>query len=382
MVMRRVLGGRYQLVEVLGHGGVGTVWRADDLRLGIQVAVDVLDAREHAEPGALDQLRGEGAALSRLTDPHIVRCQDFGIDPEAVYLALELVDGPSLAAVLAHEVVPVDRAVDIARQVCTALAVAHAADVVHGHLDPGQVLLARDGTVKVRGFRLVPADPRTDLHALGRLLAAMLREPVPADLDGLVRDLLSAEPPSAVEAGDRLDARRPLLRRPITWWAAGAAAVAVLLLLLVLVLPRGRSGVSAGLVGATDAPTGTASGLGSQPALTFSPEPDPAGASTGPATPAGGSAAVQIAALQTAIGQQAAAGQLDARAAADLRGTLSDIARRLGRGQTGQAASRVAQLRERLTELAREHKLSGAAYQQLRAGVDALAGAIGVATDR
>jgi eukaryotic-like serine/threonine-protein kinase len=131
-----LLGGRYRLDSVLGRGGVATVWRARDTRLDRLVAVKVLNAPALTDPSAVQRFDREARAVARLTDPHVVGIYDAGVDDDRHYLVMELVEGTSLAALLAAGPLDPARAVGFAVQVCDAREAAHTAGVVHRDIKP------------------------------------------------------------------------------------------------------------------------------------------------------------------------------------------------------------------------------------------------------
>jgi len=248
-----VVGGRYRLQEELGRGAMARVWRAWDVLLDRTAAVKVLDPAWRADPVAVERLSREARSVARLAHQNIVRLYDFDVNGDVAYLAMELVEGHSLADVLTVSGrLPVWRAVAIARQICDALTAVHADGVVHRDIKPSNILVGRTGMVKVCDFGIVRmgkaagqaaitgtdivvgtchfmapeqarggrVDARTDLYAVGCVLYAMLtgappfsaenpmdlldlhlneppvplrahRDDIPPDLDWLVRDLLA-----------------------------------------------------------------------------------------------------------------------------------------------------------------------------------------------
>src|SRR5215469_4542644 len=124
----RVLGGRYVLGEVLGTGGMATVWRARDEVLGRDVAVKVLSPQFAADPGFLARFEREARHAARLSHPHLVTVFDCGVDESMPFIVMELVAGPTLRQVLDQAgTLPAGEAVSIAAAVCEALEVAHSA---------------------------------------------------------------------------------------------------------------------------------------------------------------------------------------------------------------------------------------------------------------
>ena len=138
-----VLGGRYVLREVLGTGGMATVWRARDEVLGRDVAVKVLSAQYAADPGFLARFEREARHAARLSHPRLVTVFDSGVDGQMPFIVMELVAGRTLRQVLDQAgMLPAGEAVRIAAAVCEALEVAHAAGLVHRDITPANIVLA------------------------------------------------------------------------------------------------------------------------------------------------------------------------------------------------------------------------------------------------
>jgi hypothetical protein len=205
----RILDGRYQLGSLLGAGGMARVYVATDRVLERQVAVKVLSPSDAQDPVFVERFRREARAAARLSHPNIVAVFDSGSDADQPYLVMEYVPGQSLAQLLARQgrLAP-RRAVELAIQVCAALAAAHAQGLVHRDIKPANVLVSPDGQVQVSDFGIVKAAAATTLTGTGTVLgtAAYLSPeqaqggPVDArsDLYGLgcvLYELLCGSPP-------------------------------------------------------------------------------------------------------------------------------------------------------------------------------------------
>jgi len=248
--------GRYRLVDLLGAGGMGEVWRAVDERLDRQVAVKVLVSPEDEE--LVRRLEGEARAAAALSDPRVVAVHDVGEAQVAgrrvVYLVMELVDGQPLSRLLADGVPAVGDVVAWGEQICHGLQAAHTVGLVHRDIKPANILITASGRVKVCDFGIArradavghpltgtgavigtPSymspeqaradaviDARSDLYSLGCLLYELLtgvppfpgsgwqvlaqhlhrapapvrshRPEVPGDLEHLVAQLLQKDP--------------------------------------------------------------------------------------------------------------------------------------------------------------------------------------------
>jgi len=143
--------GPYQIESLLGTGGTGEVYRARDSRLGRLVALKILRA-DRAAGAYRQRLLQEARVASALNHPHIVTVYDVGVQDDIDYIAMELVDGDSLATVLARGPIGTKRAVAYAAQVADALARAHEAGIIHRDIKPANLMIGRDDCVKVLDF--------------------------------------------------------------------------------------------------------------------------------------------------------------------------------------------------------------------------------------
>ncbi len=146
--------GHYRITAALGAGGMGEVWRAEDEKLGREVALKVLPARLAENGEALDRLEREARAVAALSHPNILAIHDFGSHEGTTYAVMELLHGQTLRERLATGTLPARKAVDIAVQVARGLAAAHEKGIVHRDLKPENIIVTPDGRAKILDFGL------------------------------------------------------------------------------------------------------------------------------------------------------------------------------------------------------------------------------------
>jgi len=172
--------GHHLVIEVLGEGGMGVVYKAKDTRLGRTVALKVIRPESMEDADRRRRLVREAQAASALNHPNILTIYEIDTEGDVTYVAMEYITGGTLADLLASGPLPAERALRLAAQVTDALAAAHAAGIVHRDLKPANIMLAGEDRVKVVDFGLAkvaaPAtgagDAATALTATGALVGS------------------------------------------------------------------------------------------------------------------------------------------------------------------------------------------------------------------
>ena len=172
----------YEITGPLGEGGMGEVYRAEDTKLGREVAIKVLPQAFTQDPERLARFEREARVLASLNHPNIAAIYDLADDQDTHFLVLELAEGEDLAVRLSRGPIPVDDALAHALQMAQALEAAHEKGIVHRDLKPANVMLGPDGTVKVLDFGLARASEQEadvpDLTRSPTLTAQMTQEGV------------------------------------------------------------------------------------------------------------------------------------------------------------------------------------------------------------
>jgi serine/threonine-protein kinase len=221
-----VAAGRYRLERRLGHGGMASVYLARDSVLDRPVAVKLLADNVAGDEGLRKRFVREARLAARLSHPNVVSIYDTGADEGRPYIVMEYVDGATLADLLARETLEPEEARQLALQACRGLAHAHDAGLVHRDIKPQNLLLGRDGTLKIADFGIARAAEGTALTQAGTVLGTAaylspeqaLGEEVTAATDiyslgAVVYELLTGRPPlepeSLADLADRQ--RRPAI---------------------------------------------------------------------------------------------------------------------------------------------------------------------------
>ena len=162
--------GRYQLIELLGRGGMGEVWKAFDTATRRVVAVKVLPAQLAADPVFEQRFRHEAFAAAGLNDPHVVPIHNFGEIEGRLYVDMRLIEGQDLEHVLADGPLDPGRAVKIVEQIASALNAAHRIGLVHRDVKPSNILVAEDDFSYLIDFGIARAAGETKLTATGNVV--------------------------------------------------------------------------------------------------------------------------------------------------------------------------------------------------------------------
>ncbi len=164
-----LLAGRYRVVGLLGRGGMGEVYRADDIKLGTPVALKFLPRALADDPVRRELFLAEVRIARQVAHPNVCRVFDIGetiADRRQLFLSMEYIDGEDLASLLLRiGRLPADKALDIARQICAGLAAAHDRGVLHRDLKPANVMLDGRGRVRITDFGLAVAVGAAGLEA-------------------------------------------------------------------------------------------------------------------------------------------------------------------------------------------------------------------------
>ena len=238
-----IVAGRYRIVAMAGKGGMGEVYRADDLRVGQTVALKFLPPGVAVDPVAVARLHTEVRLAREVAHPNVCRVYDVGEVDGTPFLSMQYVDGENLATLLRRiDRLPHEKAEDLARQLATGIAAAHDRNVLHRDLKPANVMLDERGKLLVTDFGLSaaaadsgaekgivgtpaymapeqlagqPATVRSDLYALGLLMYELFtgRPVFKADTyDALMRQRERFDPGRLAESMERVEVPASVVR--------------------------------------------------------------------------------------------------------------------------------------------------------------------------
>ena len=169
-----VLGGRYRIVELLGQGGMARIYRGHDNQLDRDVAVKILRPEYGRDPDFGSRFRQEAQSAASLNHPNIVAVHDYGQDEAGPFIVMELVDGEDLASIVKRSgALPPRQAARITAEAARALHAAHQRGIVHRDVKPGNVMINREGQVKVTDFGIARAIAEAQMTLPGTTLGSV-----------------------------------------------------------------------------------------------------------------------------------------------------------------------------------------------------------------
>ncbi len=223
------LGSRYELIEIIGEGGMSTVYKARDRILDRIVAVKILKDEFSKDKGFVEKFKTEALSAASISHPNIVNIYDVGQENDVHYIVMEYVDGKTLKDIIRkHAPLPINQAIDIAIMVCDGVHHAHEKGIVHRDIKPHNILITEQGMVKVADFGIARAvsagtitygnnivgsvhyfspeqakgeviNRTTDIYSIGCILFEMVTGKVPFDAESPITVALRHihdEPPS------------------------------------------------------------------------------------------------------------------------------------------------------------------------------------------
>jgi non-specific serine/threonine protein kinase len=157
---RQVL--HYRLIEKIGEGGMGVVWRAEDTRLHRHVALKFVPETDSGQAGTVDRHLREARAASALNHPNICAIHDIGESEGRRFIVMELLEGRGLDTMIGHESLDLDTAAELTRQIADALDAAHTKGIVHRDIKPANIFVTERGQAKVLDFGLAKLSAESD----------------------------------------------------------------------------------------------------------------------------------------------------------------------------------------------------------------------------
>ncbi|HEY6764199.1 MAG TPA: protein kinase, partial [Candidatus Sulfotelmatobacter sp.] len=233
-----IIGGRYEILELLGEGGMGAVYKASDRELNRFVALKLIRSDLASDPAILARFKQELLTAHQVTHKNVIRIYDLAEADDVRFITMEFIEGSDLRHVLLDQgKLPLERAVEIIRQVCWALDAAHSVGVIHRDLKPQNIMCDKAGRILVMDFGLARSieskgmtqtgalmgtmeymspeqcmgkhlDARSDLFAIGLIFYELLTNETPYKADSAMGSLLLRNQQRAVPASE-LDASVP-----------------------------------------------------------------------------------------------------------------------------------------------------------------------------
>lgn len=213
LIGRRI--GVYQLLRELGRGGMGEVYLANDARLGRNLALKLLPARFTQDAERVRRFQREARAASALNHPNIVTIFDIGHEDGSHYIATEFVEGQTLRALIGSSRLSLDKAIDVAMQIASALEAAHKAGIVHRDIKPENVMVRPDGYAKVLDFglaKLIDQDPSPREGETGATRSSVFET-----REGVILGTVSYMSPEQAR-GQKVDARSDLFSLGVVFY--------------------------------------------------------------------------------------------------------------------------------------------------------------------
>ena len=171
----KVLGGRYEIINKIGNGGMATVYRATDLVLKRYVAVKILRDEFTTDEEFIRRFETEAQSAARLTHPNIVSIYDVGVDNGVYYIVMELIQGKTLKEIIVEErgPLPWKWSVNVAIQIASALEMAHKNNIIHRDIKPHNIIITEDGIAKVTDFGIAKAVSNSTITAFGTTIGSV-----------------------------------------------------------------------------------------------------------------------------------------------------------------------------------------------------------------